>query len=62
MRCPDCFELMDWNREVNGYVCPAGCFAAYGMTCTSSSGGQVDAVVDYMENVNFAEKETDHGY
>jgi hypothetical protein len=65
MKCPDCNKLMQWNKDVNGYVCPHGCFAVYEMTRGKVPAGQADACIpeiDYLEMVNGAIKEKLYGY
>jgi hypothetical protein len=56
---------MYWNKEVNGFVCPYGCFAVYEIPQENALAGHSDAyssAIDYLEMVNCAAKEEFHGY
>jgi len=62
MICPDCFKPMHWNQDLNGFVCPHGCFALYEITPEKVPSDQADAAIDYLESINHATKEMSHGY
>jgi hypothetical protein len=53
---------MLWNQDLNGFVCPHGCFALYEITPEKVPSDQADAAIDYLESINHAIKEMSHGY